>query len=135
MRKQLKTVHITPEMRHRSKKPPAFSGQDPARQENLFVIRNEAGLGALRFWLMSRKYNTFIESTDARGNPIMGLLWDYHLGRQPSPKRMERGLVVFWDKKLQKAGAQIILNHIAIENEYGKIWVSQQRDLWKYGRS
>lgn len=102
--------------------------------ENLFVVKCHKGLAALKYWLQSRKYNTFIDSTDKNGKPMFGLLWDYHIGQFPSPKRSERGAIIVLDRSMVKDVALILLNAASQETEYGKQWVQAQRAIWLYGR-
>lgn len=123
-----KTLHVH---HHHHKAKPA-----PAKNpENLFIVKCPAGLAALKYWLQGRKFNTFVETQDKNGKPLLGLLWDYHLGKFPSPKRTERGAVLVLNRDLTKDAALIVLNAMAEETEYGRQWKQAQRDLWKYGRA
>jgi len=106
----------------------------PRPDENRFIVKNKGDLQALKGWLVSKKFNTFVESKDGKGQQIFGLLWDYHLGMEPSPSRKERGLVLIKQSYLVQPVALAILNAMAIESEYGKIWQSQKVNLWKYGK-
>lgn len=124
-----RTVIVEHRVRHEGTPKPQ------TREENLFIIKCPAGLSALRYWLQKRKYNCFVETMDANGKPMFGLLWDYHHGQFPSPKRGERGVVLILDRTLQKQAALIILNWMAAETAYSSQWKQAQRDLWQYGKA
>ena len=121
-----RTVHI---QHHKPESVPV----PPPDTENIFVVKDGRGVAALRYWLQKRKYNTFIETQDKNGKKLFGLIWDYQLGRTPS-KRSERGLVLVLDRALEKKVALILLNWMAAETDYGRQWVANERNTWKYGR-
>lgn len=121
---KLRTIIVEHHVRHEG------TPKAQSHEENLFIVKCPAGLSALRYWLQKRKYNCFVDSADKNGKPTFGLLWDYHHGQFPSPKRSPRGVVLILDKKLQKQAALIILNWLASENDYTSQWKQAQRDLW-----
>lgn len=123
---EARTVHVT--HTHKAAPPPPEKERTP-----FFVVRDGSGVAALRYWLQQRKYNTFIETTDARGKKLFGLIWDYQFGKSPS-KRSERGIVLVVDKNLHKTVALMLLNHAAAETDYGQQWVQNERINWKHGR-
>lgn len=104
------------------------------RPENFFVVQNKGDLYHLKGWLQCRKYNTFVETADANGKPMIGLLWDYHLGMFPSPSRGKRGLILVNDKSLLKPALLNTLNGLAVETDYGDCWSKKQLDMVLYGR-
>jgi hypothetical protein len=87
-----------------------------------FYIREDHHLRTLKYWLLTLKYNTFIESLDARGNTALELIYDYEPGVQHSRRRKERGMIVVWEKSLVNPAAKIILNHMTLDNEYS-LWL------------
>lgn len=101
------------------RKNPAPPEVQSGKQAKLFIIREPEALCALHYWLLTRKYNTYIESKDSKGNTLLGLIYDYCLGTQPSNRRMKRGLIVVWNHDLVVPAQKIILNNMAIENPYG----------------
>lgn len=128
MRNQLKTIIV--EHRHRQESPAPVQKGD-----NLFIIKCPKGLGALKYWLQKRKFNCFVETKDRNGKCLFGLLWDFHHGTFPSPKRSERGAILVLDRKLEKQAALIMINALGAETDYSKQWRQAQRDLYQYGRS
>lgn len=99
--------------------PPEVQSGDQAR---IFVVRAPEALGAIKYWLITRKYNQFIESRDSLGNTLLGLIWDYDLGIMPSQRRKERGLIAVWDPDLVVPAKKIILHYLTIENPYAHWW-------------
>lgn len=129
MRNTTRTVIVEHTVRH-------VGEPQKQRDDNLFVVKDHAGLAALRYWLQKRKYNTFTNGRDKNGKPLFGLSWDYELGRFPSGQRDKtRGAVLVLDRKLEQQTAMIILNWMSTETEYGKQWKQAQTDLWKYGKA
>lgn len=104
------------------------------KADNFFIVKNKSDLYQLKGWLQNRKYNTFVESQDKNGKPLIGLLWDYHLGSFPSPSRGKRGVILVSDKNLLKQTLINTINHISVECDYGDCWRKKQMDLVLYGR-
>lgn len=102
------------------------------KADNFFIVKNKSDLYQLKGWLQNRKYNTFVESQDKNGKPLIGLLWDYHLGRFPSPSRGKRGVILVTDKNLLKPSLINAINHLSVECSYGDCWRKQQMDLVLY---
>lgn len=99
--------------------PPHVQAGDQAR---LFVIRAPEALGALKYWLSTRRYNTFIESEDSVKNTLLGLLYDYDLGQMPSQRRKERGLITVWTPELVIPTTRVVLHYMDLNNEYARWW-------------
>lgn len=125
-----KTYFFNTETRH---KPPKAAIRPD--YENMFVVRDMRGVKALKYWLQSRKYNTFVETIDKNGRPIIGLLWDYHFGCFPSEKRAPRGIVLCVDAGLLREAGLCVVNHLSIETQYGREWQKAQKDLYSYGKA
>ena len=106
--------------------PPEVQSGDQAR---IFIVRAPEALGALKYWLITRRYNQFIESHDSLKNTLLGLIWDYDLGKMPSQRRKERGLIVVWDPDLVVPTKKVLLHYITMENEYARWW----HDMKLYG--
>ena len=106
--------------------PPEVQSGDQAR---IFVVRAPEALGALKYWLITRRYNQFIESHDSLKNTLLGLIWDYDLGKMPSQRRKERGLIVVWEPELVVPTKKVLLHYLTMENEFARWW----HDMKLYG--
>lgn len=102
--------------------------------ENIFVVHNGASLGALTYWLQTRKYNAIIESKDKTDNTIFGLAWDFELGKFPSYNRRKRGVIQVIDKDFVAKAGEIIACGMRPNNEIGIMERKAKIDLYKYGR-
>lgn len=109
-------------------RPPHVQAGDQAR---IFVVRAPEALGALKYWLVTRKYNTFIESHDSVKNTLLGLIYDYDLGKMPSERRKERGLITIWTPELVVPAKRVVLHYLNLENEYARWWHDQKLENLK----
>jgi hypothetical protein len=103
--------------------PPEVQSGDQAKH---FYVREDHHLKALKYWLLTRKYNSFNQSLDSRGNTLLELIYDYEPGIHPSRRRKERGMIVMWKKSLFNSTIKVILNHMIVDNEYHHWWRDSQ---------
>ena len=108
--------------REKPKPPHVQSGN----QSKIFVVSEAESLRALKYWLCTRKYNTFIESLDATGNSVFELIYDNELGVPLPRRRKERGTIAVWEKTLIKPTAKIVLEKMIVDNPYSDWWRDAQ---------
>lgn len=94
-----------------------------------YDLKKQEQIPDLRFWLNNKKFNTFVETKDKNGSPLIGLLWDYQLGRFPSMSRKPRGLILIRRADLVKPALLTVINGLSVECEYGKCWKKAQLDM------
>lgn len=118
----------------RSGKPVHPRAHTVDKSKEPFIVQDHAGVTALKYWLQSKKYNTFIETNDKNGNTLYGLLWDYDLGSFPSNKQSKRGLIVVIERNIGNKTGLVVANGMSTETEYGRLLKKSKHDLYTYGR-